>query len=183
MVTEIADESEEVVAPEEDDIFADLPEDLVPPEIVSDPDTSGGKPGWKPDISGLPDAIVAGKLTVGKGERLLIQYPQGWRDTAIYVVKEVNPQGLVKEGYVRLYDPLRLQYAGTDYIRGPSQGLIFKVPDSKTRLIPGKEGKKRSRKGRIELQPKPEKPAPVLVDGVPVKRGRGRPKGSKNKTR
>jgi hypothetical protein len=187
---------------EESDELADLPPELTPPKLpksdsdddesINDVLTRAPRLGWKPKIDHLPDAIVDGQLVVGKGDKILIQYPPVWMDSAVFIICEVDPiNALVDKGYVRLWDPNKMQYACTSYIKGPAQGLVFKIPDPKKRWVPGEGEDMKSRRRRrrrralvkddsVETAPK----APPALDenGNPIKRKRGRPKGSKNKS-
>jgi len=176
---------------EQDDVEAVVPakevefnvETLVPKdETLNDILTRFCRPGWKPDIYDLAPAIVDEKLIVEKGQKLLIEYPDMWRDTVAWIVLAVNPANtLTSPGYVRLYDPFRMCFGSTNFIDGPKRGLLFKVPDNSRKWIPGEE-EPINRRRRHASEEKP-KPTPVLDEnGNVVKKKRGRPKGSKSKT-
>lgn len=104
----------------------------------SDSFTSFGevKPGWKPEIGHLPDAVQDGKFTPVVGDKIVIQYPQLWRDTTLWVVSAIEPPGIDRPGHLRLWDPNTMSYGMTNYIDGPTSGQVIKVADQKQRWVP-----------------------------------------------
>lgn len=146
--------------------------------------------GWRPKIAHLPDAIVDGQLLLKEGDKVLIEYTDSpWRDTTLWVIAAIEPPGIVEQGHVRLWDPNKNQYGSTNYHTAAAQGLVLKVPDVKQRWVPGENEtlmekvrrERQERRGLRQKEPRPVAQAPVDVDGNPIKKKRGRPKGSKNK--
>jgi len=196
-MTEIAEQVEESIESDAE-VSSELSQT---PQNYSIPDDSNEeivqgrcKPSWKPDIDHLQDAVdrTTGILNVKVGDKILIQYPAMWRDTTIYIVKSINPSHVNELGFVGLWDPNKMQFTCTNYITGPARGLVFKIPDNSRRWIPGEDDdlmtrvKRKYRRHNVSEKPVKEDkvvtPAPVDENGNPVKRKRGRPKGSKNKS-
>ncbi len=158
--------------------------------IPNEDEISQGRPGWKPEIEHLQDAVdpISGALLVGVGDKILIQYPHRWRDTTIYIVKSINPSHIEEMGYMGLWDPNKMQFTCTNFITGPKKGLLFKIPDNSRRWIPGEADdlatrvKRKYRRSSVEEKPVVVEQTPVVTPQDGVKRGRGRPKGSKNKS-
>lgn len=137
------------------------------------------KPEAKPDISRLPDAIAGGKLLLKPGERIVIErrvpFLDGcpYLDTRTYVIKSIDEA----TGVLRLWDESFQQWAMDNYAKGPSYGQVYKM--ALGRSVTTKKKRGRPRKNPVEA-PKPVELGP---DGKPVKKKRGRPKGSKNRPR
>jgi hypothetical protein len=133
----------------------------------------------KPNIDNLDDAIVDVEnhgivLLPQPGEGLIIQYPQAWRDTTYYTIHDIN----YETGTVWLWNPQRKQWASTNFIDAKQHGLVFKVPPegaSELRMAIALGQRKR---GRPRKNPLEQAIAPVKEKSD---RGRGRPKGTKNR--
>ncbi len=140
---------------------------------------------WKPDISHLDNAVVDGVLMVPIGGKLLIEYTNcPWRDTTVWIIEEINPiEGHLAYGHVRLWDPNKWQFGCTNYLNGQQKGLTFKIPDKSRRWVPGDNQpilSKHKMREQLELIEGEVKPT-IDSDGNPLKRKRGRPKGSLGK--
>lgn len=113
---------------------------------------------WKPSVENLADAVVEGKFVVPVGKRIIIQYPENWRDSVVWTVEAVMDETLPIEevvheertlegtkrivrryvkgttcapGHVRLLDAKVNQYSATNYLSAATHGLLMKVwPDS-----------------------------------------------------
>lgn len=135
------------------------------------------KPEAKPDISRLPDAIEGGKLLLKPGERIVIErrvpFLAGcpYLDTRTYLINSIDEA----KGVLRLWDEAFQQWAMDNYVKGPSYGQVYKM--ALGRSVTTKKKRGRPRKNPVEA-PKPVELGP---DGKPVKKKRGRPKGSKNR--
>ena len=146
---------------------------------------------WRPDISDLPDAVVNGEFMVPVGGKLLIEYTdQPARDTVCWIVLAIFPhfqeELTVDPGHVRLYAHSKMYHGCTNYKTAALQGLLLKIPDKKRKWIPGEEETLMERKGkrrrRFVQEEEIEKSNNLLIEGKPVKKKRGRPKGSKSKS-
>jgi len=132
-----------------------------------------GKAVNKPDISRLPDAVVGGRPLFTTGDKIVIERyatvltGAPYLDTRTYKVIGVNEAN----GAVRLFDEELNQFASTNYVEGMRHGYVFKFAMGNAVATKKKRG--RPRKAPIEAVT-PDKPAGE-------KRGRGRPKGSKNR--
>lgn len=133
----------------------------------------GGKPVNKPDVSRLPDAVVAGIPQFKTGDKLVVERyatvlpGRPYLDTKTYKVIEVNPSS----GFVRLYDEAIHQFASTNFLDGLRAGYVYK-------LAMGNAVTTKRKRGRPRKNPVVETPK---VASTEPKRGRGRPKGSKNR--
>lgn len=112
----------------------------------------------RPDISPLADAIVDGEPQFRVGDRIVIDRVtldsrRAWFDTRVYEVLEMDPNGRLS-----LWDVEKRHHALSDFVKGPQHGYTFKL------TIPAAVVE------TVEIQVDP-----------PVKRGRGRPPGSKNR--
>lgn len=131
------------------------------------------------DISTLPDAIADGALRVGPGDRIVIERRAAflpgrpYLDTKTYRIKRVDPNGDMS-----LWDESLNQWAMDNWKTGPMKGQVYKLPTVGT-SVSTKRKRGRPRKNPVDA-PKPTVAGP---DGAPVKRGRGRPKGSKNRAK
>ena len=131
------------------------------------------KPVNKPDISRLPDATEGGRPLFTAGDKIVVERyatvlaGAPYLDTKTYKVLGVNEAN----GAVRLFDEELNQFASTNYVEGLRSGYVFKFAMGNKVATKKKRG--RPRKNPIEAV-QPDKPAGE-------KRGRGRPKGSKNR--
>lgn len=135
----------------------------------------------KPDISKLHLAyedVDGERLALfGAGDRIVIERHasmlQGkpWLDTQTYVVQSVDDE----TGVLRLWNPDLHQFAMGNFITGPERGDDYRLAGDRRNPI-GKRKRGRPRKNPIV-------PEAVIADGTPLpaKRGRGRPKGVKNR--
>lgn len=135
------------------------------------------RPVNRPDISRLPDAFVGGEPQFRRGDRIVIEryasFLAGcpYLDTKTYRVTSVDPI----TGRLDLYDDSFLQYACDNWKYGLRIGQVYKLANGATVTTRRKRG--RPRKNPIEAPKAPE----LGADGRPVKKRRGRPKGSKNR--
>lgn len=137
----------------------------------------------RPNIDDLADAVVRDELgrlvlLAKPGEKLIVErfatilVGRPWLDTKTYTVQSIDEA----TGRVHLWDDELQRTALTDYISGTKAGYRFKLP-VKGRRVSSKRKRGRPRKNVVA----PVVAAPVGPDGAPVKRGRGRPKGVKNR--
>lgn len=146
-----------------------------------DDDVVVSRPRDMPKIDHLRDAIEinhAGDpiFLLPVGSRLIIERRSGllngrpWIDTKVYEIREIDQDS----GLLKLWDPETHHHARDNFKAGVKVGSRYKVPPMK---------------GRWDAPPKivkvPSSPVVVEtgVDGMPVKRGRGRPAGVKNRPR
>lgn len=129
----------------------------------------------KPDISRLPDAIVGGIPQFGPGDKIVIErycsFLKGcpYLDTRTYRVVDVD----AFTGKMHLYDDALNQNAVDNWKTGIKTGNIYKLAVGN--VVSTKRKRGRPRKNPIE--------APKPVDANVPKRGRGRPKGVKNRAK
>lgn len=144
----------------------------------------------KPDIDSLKSAVVGGVFLPKKGDyvvierRLLCFSDHPWLDTRVYRLLD----DVTFDGNLNLWDPIRHQCAKSNWKRGIGCGFVFKLPpkgrNPETCLEGG--GKRRTKRAVVAEDKPPivTTVQPVIKldeDGNPVKRGRGRPKGVKNR--
>lgn len=148
--------------------------DIVPHEALA----SLGGPRMsrpKPDISHLPDAIVGGIPQFEAGDQIVVERYAGfltgkpYLDTRTYRVLSLDSFG----GKMKLLDESTDQNAMMNWKEGILHGNIFKLHSG--RLPVASKGKR----GRPRKNPLP--PPPVDGTPLPKKKGRGRPKGVKNR--
>ena len=102
-----------------------------------------GRGGWKPNLDFLLDVVQEGIWTAGPGTRIVIQYPESWRDTREWIITK----SLGETSFI-MWDPFMGQYGTTDWRSGTAQGYLFKLPDPKgqwrrgTAIQKGKKEKK-----------------------------------------
>lgn len=133
----------------------------------------------KPNIDYLEDAIIETEehgfvFLSTEGDGLIIQFPQNWRDTTYYIVRRID----YETGAVALWNPQRKQWAGTNFFDAKRFDLVVKIPPEgashlRMALALGQRKRGRPRKNPVEAATA----EPVEKSG----RGRGRPKGSKNR--
>jgi hypothetical protein len=141
----------------------------------------------RPNIDDLMDAVVRDDLgrqvlLVKPGEKLIVERfatilpGRPWLDTKTYTVQTIDEA----TGRVHLWDDELQRTALTDYIGGTKVGYRFKLPIKGRPAVSNK--RKRGRPKKVAAVPAAQ-PVQVAVgaDGLPVKRGRGRPKGVKNR--
>lgn len=133
------------------------------------------KPVQKPDISRLPTALgVDGTPLFGVGDKIVIERYSGaldgcpYLDTRTYRVKSVD----LVTGLVALYDEVLFQNAFDNWRDGVTRGQQYRFSMGGTFSTK----KKRGRPRKNPVAPKEEVPQGE-------KRGRGRPKGAKNRAK
>lgn len=165
MITEtFAAETEEIGSPEDEESLDDILNPL-PPEP-------------RPDISKLPDGLVAGKPAFGVGDKIIIERSitvlkkGGYLDTKTYKVASIDHS----TGNMRLWDESLGQWAMDNYINGPLAGYVYKMANG---ILPMMV---KGRRGRPRKNISEPKEAPLTdADGNVIKKKRGRPAGSKNR--
>lgn len=130
----------------------------------------------RPDISRLPDALERGRPVFKAGDKIVIERyatileGRPYLDTRTYRVMELDDVS----GRMRLYDEALCQFAADNWRAGASVGNVYK-------LAMGVVVGTKKRRGRPRKSPIEAPPAPTTTPEV--KRSRGRPKGSKNRTK
>lgn len=127
----------------------------------------------KPDISHLAEAVEVdddGNVTFlpKEGGKVVIErcVESGvWLDTNLYTVKAIDTE----TGALRLIRDEFGHQAMSNYIEGTLRGYIFKLPPKKGPIV--------KRKIRVGSTPT----LTIPTDPNAPKRGRGRPKGTKNR--
>jgi hypothetical protein len=77
----------------------------------------------KSDIMKLQNAVdELGNFIPKKGDKVIIQFPESWRATELFVVVAIEPE----TGNVRLWDGGL--YRCTNFKTGPERGLVIKIP-------------------------------------------------------
>jgi hypothetical protein len=134
------------------------------------------KPVNKPDISRLPDAIVGGIAQFAEGDKIVIErysaFLRGrpYLDTKTYRVVRMDEF----TGRMHLFDEQLDQNAIMNWKEAIRFGTVFKLAVGKVD-VSTKKKRGRPRKNPVEDV------APV--DPNAPKRGRGRPKGAKNRSK
>ena len=143
--------------------------------------TARKAPTNRPDISRLPDAFdEEGMPRFRRADKIIIEryasFLKGtpYLDTRSYRVVSVDSV----TGRLELYDDELQQQALDDWKHGMSIGQVYKLPAG--RAVPTRKKRGRPRKDAYAAPPPPP---PVGPDGKPVKKRRGRPKGSKNRSK
>ena len=154
-------------------IDIETPSDFVSSEAL---DALGNKAAAnKPDISRLPDAIVGGVAQFKEGDKLVIEryssFLKGkpYLDTKTYRVVRMDEF----TGRMHLFDEQTDHNAIMNWKESIRFGTIFKLALGKVD-VSTKKKRGRPRKNMLE---------PVEVKPEGEKKGRGRPKGSKNRPR
>jgi len=153
-------------------IDLETPSDVVPPAAALTP-----PPRRKPEIGHLPDAIVGGQPQFSAGDSIVVERHSGflpgkpYLDTKTYRVVRLDEF----TGRMHLFDEALDQNAIMNWKEGLRHGTIFKLPVGRLPIA------SKGTRGRPRKNP-PPLPTPI-VDGAPLpkKKGRGRPKGSKNR--
>lgn len=142
----------------------------------------------RPNIDHLPDAVIKDDmgqfiLLAKPGEKIIIERfyvnlaGNPWRDTKTFEVDYIDGA----TGRVTLHDPELLRQVMYNVGEAIGYGFRFKLPTARMPNLTGK--RKRGRPRKNALAPSPAKAALAPTDEAPVKRGRGRPKGSKNRSK
>jgi len=136
----------------------------------------------KPEIDQLADALdkdghplflVGDKIVI---ERYISIMPgNAWLDTRLVVVKAIDPL----TGDLLLIDPDLRQSVYCNYIKGPRLGYRFKLSPKFGPGVGGKRKRGRPRKTLKKIEAVPQ----LDANGKPIKKNRGRPKGTKNRPR
>ena len=159
-----------------------LEEEVTVSTLLLDPETAHkAREARRPNIDWLEDAvaIVDGEPVplFEVGDRLVIERRAGevlrgapWLDTQTYQVMSINDE----TGDLHLWNKELCQHGWGNYITGPSRGDVYKLaPNTKSAFSKKKRGRPKKH---------PEKPvSDPLPDGE--KKRRGRPKGSKNRSK
>lgn len=157
----------------------DLPEEDDVTSQIREVATTTARAAQKPSIDHLDDAVVEmeghGRIFLPEpGNGLIIQYPEIWRDTSYYTVRKID----YGTGTVYLWCPSRGQWALTNFLNYDKHGLVMKMPpegasELRMAIALGRRKRGRPRKNPVAVvTPPPQEGA---------SRGRGRPKGSKNR--
>lgn len=153
--------------------------------LLSDEELRSRHEARKPDITSWRPAIIDGEFQVRNGDYVVIERRctalkgRPWLDTRVYQVTQV-PDG---NGNLELWDPIRKQCARSNWKTGMNNGFDFRLPPKGRNPETCLEGDGRRRTRRKIQGDKVVKPVVTNEQGEPVKRGRGRPKGSKNRDR
>lgn len=160
------------------EVDLDAPSDSISPEQAAALFGRRKPPPAKPDISALPDALGAdGRPLFKEGDKIVIERYSAclsgrpYLNTRTYRVVSIDPS----TGNLALYDDSLAQHAGDNYRTGPACGNVYKFAMGTS---VGKRKRGRPRKNPV---PPPAAPAALGPDGLPVKKRRGRPPGSRNK--
>jgi len=154
---------------------------LVEPEAPVDPDNDLAAAlaprvaKNKPDISSLPDATAGGRPLFKVGDKIVIERyatilpGNPYMDTRSFVVNGVD----METGKVRLFDESLIQHATDNWKAGLAAGQVYKFAMGSGVTTKRKRGRPR------------KNPVAPPVDAAPPgeKKKRGRPKGSKNRSR
>lgn len=153
-------------------IDIDSPSDVVTSDALAV--LGNGKVVSKPDISRLPDAIVGGVAQFNEGEKIVIERYSSFLKGKPYL--DTKTYRVVRHdeftGRMHLFDEQLDQNAIMNWKEGIRFGTVFKLAT-----------------GKVDVSTKKKRGRPKkLVDGLPPepkpegeKRGRGRPKGAKNR--
>lgn len=155
-----------------------IDEEVKEPELDSPIEEEKSDPRSRPDISHLEMAVEVtedGTVTFlpKVGEKVVIEriasiIPGGpWLDTQLYTVKEIDTE----TGNLSLWRDELGGFAASNYIEGLLMGYSFRLPPRRGPIV--------KRKVRVKLAEKA--PPKELAPGE--KRSRGRPKGSKNRSK
>lgn len=142
----------------------------------------------QPDIDWLRDAIVDDIFVPVRNDYVVIEMysmldsRHGWLDTRVYqLLRDPAP-----DGYLKLYDVARKQCAQMNWKVGIKAGYQFKMPPSgrnpETLLESYSGRRKKLEKPAIINVPK-QQTNTINVDGSTIKKHRGRPPGSKNRSK
>lgn len=135
----------------------------------------------KPDISHLSDAVVdvdgVGRVFLPQvNDYVVVEWEAPWCDTMLFLVTKIDDSS----GVVMLWSKQRGNYSTTNYKNAHEAGTIIKlVPEDANidkiyaALKPQKSVKSQSTALRTAVD---------IVPTVERRKGRGRPKGSKNRT-
>jgi len=141
---------------------------------------TNGRPVYKPDCSnfdsaiGIDDSSNEEVFLAKIGENLIIEYTNHpWWETTRYIVEKI-----FENGDIRLWNAERIQYSMTNWKIAPKNGINIFLENKRGVILRGKRatGRKKEKSEIVQVTPVALNP-----DGSPIKRGRGRPKGSKNR--
>lgn len=152
--------------------------------------TIGNRTARKPDVSCLEDAFskdgtplfdVGGRIVIERYATTIPGLP--WLDTQTYVVREVD----TVSGVMKLWNPHVYQTALTNYKLGLANGFLFKLAPTRGSIGNKKRGrpKKQTPAGAGAPTSTPTSPGAGATSSTSPgeKRGRGRPKGVKNRSK
>ena len=152
-------------------IDIESPSDYVSPDAL---EAIGPKATNKPDISRLPDAVVGGIAQFREGDKIVIERYSSflagrpYLDTKTYKVVRHDEF----TGRLHLFDEMLEQNAIMNWKEGLRHGTVFKLAVGKVDISTKKK------RGRPRKNPEAEV---KVADPNAPKRGRGRPKGAKNR--
>lgn len=153
-------------------VDVDSPSDFVSSDALAA--LGDGKAVSKPDISRLPDAVVGGVAQFKEGDKIVIERYSGFLRGRPYL--DTKTYRVVRHdeftGRMHLFDEQLDQNAIMNWREGLRHGTVFKLAVGKVD-VSTKKKRGRPRKNPVEL------PTDVKPEGE--KRGRGRPKGAKNR--
>jgi len=143
---------------------------IVPPKIR--PDISRLPNAFELDIEGRPQPLfrVGDDIIIERHSITLASRP--WLSTDTFMVQDINHE----TGHIRLWHRGLQQYDMTNYVTGIlKHGIVYKLACGNESV---KRKRGRPRKIQTDAMVTPEKP---VLDAT--KRSRGRPKGSKNRSK
>ena len=153
-------------------------EDEISVSLLSPAEAQAKREARRPDVSSFPDALDAeGKPLFRAGDRVVVERRSvilsgsPWIDTKVYRVLGVDQDS----GNVRFYDEQINQFASSNYRTASARGSVFKLLPTGART--DNLGKRKRGRPRKE----PVAGAEVKPVSTEPKRGRGRPKGVKNR--
>ena len=158
--------------------------DNVPRSMLGAP--SKDRSASRPDISKLPSGIGPdGIPTFVRGDKVVIERYSGvlkghpYLDTRTYVIQNVD----TVTGKITMYDAAQGQFATDNWKAGLQNGNVYKLAKNTTIDLSSKRKRGRPRKNP-DAPTNVAKPAPILdANGMPVIKKRGRPAGSKNRSK
>lgn len=180
-----------MIIEEHDDTVAPVADETPSTYVTKAAAKEAARLATRPNIDDLVDAVVKDDLgrqilLARPGEKLIVERfatvlpSRPWLDTKTYTVHSVDEA----TGRVHLWDDELQRMALTDYIGGTKVGYRFKLPTKGRPVIASKRKRGRPKKVVTNLPATPQSTQPATsADGTPVKRGRGRPKGAKNRDR
>lgn len=150
----------------------DTPSDVVPDSLLEVLGSS--KPVNKPDISSLPDAFSGGLPLFHEGDKIVVEryaaFLKGkpYLDTKTFRVERID----IATGRMHLFDEGTEQNAIMNWHSSVTAGNVFKLARGKVDITTKrKRGRPKKASSSVEAEAKP----------AGEKRGRGRPKGVKNR--
>ena len=150
----------------EDDLAATIASQLGPRKPVQKPDISRLPPAIGPD--GRPLFVAGDKIVIERYSAILLGNP--YLDTRTFRVKSVD----METGLVHLHDEVLVQNATDNWKSGVASGQVYK-------FAMGTSVSTKKKRGRPRKDPVEAASAEAQPPGE--KKRRGRPKGSKNRSK